>query len=436
MPTSLIEKIKKEVKNLDFFSLGNSAVIYYFLMFFVLPLSVFLHLPSKFIEYFIGQGMPVLTFWTVFCLVIGIFSFIIGYWLFNFIGKNRKIPNVFKKEWNLKKVGNVFTFVFIAGLVVKTIRIFGGGYFYLNINPSLTNSPFYSLIGLLYWLGPIALAIAFGCYFYLFKIGSSRYRTWKFISWAVFLFEFVYGFFSGSRANAIIPILIYLITKHYLFNRSYRRAITTTFFILLILMPLQNFYKNPQISFKSYSKIFDHQIKLELKGIQQFVFDSSIGRIDQSRILSAVFEKTEKFLHGETFLELLTSFGPPRFIWKNKPLSVNSLGNQYGREIGILGPNDFQTSINPTMPGDWYMNFGIGGIIFGMFLIGMIFRLIYNYLILETNNSLSGVMIYSIFWIQIIKGMENYIAPVYAGLVKTFVILILIHIFLARKAKS
>ena len=87
MPTFLIEKIKKGVKNLDLFGLGNSAVIYYFLMFFALPLSVFLRLPSKFIEYFIGQGMPVLTLWTVFCLIIGIFSFIIGYWFLNVIGK-------------------------------------------------------------------------------------------------------------------------------------------------------------------------------------------------------------------------------------------------------------------------------------------------------------------------------------------------------------
>ena len=200
-------------------------------------------------------------------------------------------------------------------------------------------------------------------------------------------------------------------------------------------MPLQ-IYKNPQVSFKNYFETFDHQIKLELKGIQKFVFDSSIGRIDQSRVLSAVFEKTEKFLHGETFLELLTSFGPPRFIWKNKLFSINILGNKYGRQIGILGPNDFQTSINPTMIGDWYMNFGIVGIIFGMFLMGMIFRFIYNYLILETNNSLSGVMIYSVFWIQIIRGMENYIAPVYAGLMKMFVVLILIHVFLTWKAKN
>ena len=88
------------------------------------------------------------------------------------------------------------------------------------------------------------------------------------------------------------------------------------------------------------------------------------------------------------------------------------------------------------MVGDWYMNFGLAGIILGMFFMGMLFRLIYEYLIKRTGISFSGVMIYSILWLNIIKGMEDWIAPVYAGLVKIFILLLIIHYFLIKRGKA
>ena len=79
-----------------------------------------------------------------------------------------------------------------------------------------------------------------------------------------------------------------------------------------------------------------------------------------------------------------------------------------------------------------YLNFGVWGIIFGMLFFGTLFRFIFDFFIGKSNFSLSGIVIYSIFWIQIIKGTEDWIAPVWAGLVKLFVILLIIHLFLAK----
>ncbi len=179
-------------------------------------------------------------------------------------------------------------------------------------------------------------------------------------------------------------------------------------------------------------KVSEKSNKIELKNIEQFAFDSSLGRLNQSKSIFKVFEKTDKFLYGKSLLNFFISLGPPRFIWKDKPV-INASGNEFGRTYGIIDPDNFQTSVAPTIVGDLYMNFSVWGIIFGMLFFGWLFRIIFDLLIKESNVSLSGVIIYSVFWIQIIKGTEDWIAPVWAGLVKLLVILLIIHFFLATK---
>lgn len=430
-----LNNIKTAIKNLDFFELGNSFVFYFILMFGIMPLAAFFRLPSKYVEYFINQDISIFNAKIFTFLLIGILFFILGYKFFNFQRTTEKISQIFKKEWSFKRTLRVFLIVFFFGFIIKSIKIFSDGYSHIERSQNFVNSPFYSLIGLLDWLGPTALAIAFIYYFYLFKIGDLRYKIWKFIALSVFIFEFGYGFFSSSRFSAIIPIMIYLITRHYVYRRDFRRTIIIIVLILFVLMPIQNFYRTPQNLFAGYSVLTNHHYKTTSLSVSQYAFDSSIARISQSWILSAIFEKNDEFLYGQTFKEFLTSFGPPRFIWKNKPLSINHYGNEFGRHFGILNSDDFVTSIGPTIIGDWYMNFGLPGIIFGMLFFGAIFRFIYDCLIKNTGGSFSGVIIYSVIWIQIIKGTEDFIAPVWAGLVKLLVILIVIHFALATKKK-
>ena len=158
-------------------------------------------------------------------------------------------------------------------------------------------------------------------------------------------------------------------------------------------------------------------------------------RINQSTIISGVLKNSQPFLYGKTFKELLFAFGPPRFLWNNKHLSMNADGNAFGHKIHVLDDSDLKTSVGPTIIGDWYINFGLAGIIFGMFLMGIIFRFIYNYLIKNTESSLSGIMIYSVLWVQIVKGIEDWIAPVYVGIIRITVILIIIHLLMIKKTK-
>ncbi|MBI5079279.1 oligosaccharide repeat unit polymerase [Candidatus Wolfebacteria bacterium] len=430
-----LENIKKKNLNFDYFELGNSAALYYILIFLLLPLIVPLALilnnNSVYVKYIFSQNVPVYSIETFIYLLIGILFLLLGYKFFSFKNLTFKISNLFKKDWDFKRTFLVFSIVFLINIFIKAIRIFNGGYFHLRESQNFINGKFYSLIGLLDWFGPISLAMAFTYYFFLYKTNDYRYKIWQKIAWAAFLVEFFYGFFSLNRFRAIIPVIIYLIVRHYVYDRSFKRIIIFGILIFFILMPVANFYKNPG---NFYFSAGSYKNKTELEH-WQFIFESSIGRFNQSKIILNVFDKTDKFLHGKSLENFFISLGPPRFIWKNKPIT-NDGGNKFGRKYGIISPDNFQTSVGPTIIGDLYMNFGIMGIALGMLFFGALFRFIFDSLIGKTNILLSGVVIYSVFWIQIIKGSEDFIAPVWAGLIKLFVILLFIHFLLVGFKKN
>lgn len=423
-----LKKAKDKIADFDFFELGNSFLLYYVLIFGLLPLAIVLDPNSKYVKYVLAQGTPIFDVRILIYLLAGILSFWVGYQFLNFKRPTFKNFNFLNDKWKNKNVIFVFSFVFLANIFVKAIRILNGGYFHYSKSLEFVSSKFYSLIGLLDWFGPIALAIAFSYYFYLYKNNDRRYKVWQIISWMVFAVEFSFGFFSLSKFSAIIPIIVYLIVKQFVYKRSFLRVVIAGLVVLFVLIPTMNFYKS-RINFYSYDvskgKIY------EVKDKGQFIIDSSIGRVNQSKIIFNVFEKTDRFLYGKSLLNFFISLGPPRFIWKDKPI-INAGGNDFGREYGIINPDNYQTTVGPTIVGDWYMNFGVWGIIFGMLFFGFLYRFIFDLFIKKTDNSLSGVVIYTVFWIQIIKGTEDWIAPVWAGLVKLFVIFLVIHFFLVN----
>jgi len=76
---------------------------------------------------------------------------------------------------------------------------------------------------------------------------------------------------------------------------------------------------------------------------------------------------------GKTYLPLVYIF--PRFIFPWKPQNY-SIGQEFGHRYGLLQPHDFTTAYNTPQLIEMYANFGIWGVIIGMFLMGIIYRLI------------------------------------------------------------
>lgn len=424
---------KINFSNLDIFSLGNSAIAYYFIIFYLMPILAFLGVSIKF-----APASLIIPYKALGYVAVGLVFFIIGYFNKLPVLASKKLPNNFGRKWNFSKALWVFGIIFLFGLVIKAARIFGGGYYHIEVSPFFVQGPFYNLIGTLDWLSYIALAIAFISYFQLKKIGDYRYKIWRFLAWGSLLFEIFYALPSCSRMEIITPLIIYLIVRWYILEKNFWNIFLVAGMIAIFVFPVGNICRHPKalIGYQENSTFSGESPVSLVLNSGRFAADSFLSRINQSVILSAIINNPQPLEYGKSLREILFVFGPPRFIWENKPLSVNASGNDLGHRLGILGSDNHITSIGPTIVGDWFINFGLAGIIFGMLLIGMLFRLIYEYLIKCTGMSLSGVMIYSVFWIQIIKGMEDWIAPVYVGLIRMFIILLIIHFLISEKQQK
>jgi hypothetical protein len=80
-----------------------------------------------------------------------------------------------------------------------------------------------------------------------------------------------------------------------------------------------------------------------------------------------------KFLNGLSYETII--YKPiPRFIYKNKPRE--EWGNAYGKLYKILNAEDFSTSWNFPILSEFYSNFGLKGVIFGMLILGLITKVL------------------------------------------------------------
>lgn len=431
--------IGNKLKNLQLFELGNSVVLYYLLIFYLRPVLVLLGLPNEFplTPYHINySAMGYIT--------LGLIFFIIGY--YNKISAScaAKIQNPFKKEWNVSRARSVFGILFLTGLGIKLFRVFNGMYVSGSEPSFFTHSSFVNSIGFLDWLGYIALVIAFISYFQLKKNNDAHYKLWRILAWGAFAVEIVYALPSCVRANVVIPIVLYFIVRFLLVKIDYKMIFFAGLGIALVLFPLGNLCRHPQIMgmYNTPPTIQDSALQEAAPSPQEtlaraasftiyFIAESFLSRIDQSNVITGIIEHPQPLLYGKPLLNFFVSLGPPRFLWENKPI-ITADGNAFGHVIGVLAPSNMNTFVGATVVGDWYINFGIGGIIIGMFFMGLLFRIIYDYCIVRTNVSSSGVLLYSIAWVQIMRGFEDSIAPVYAGLVKVMILLFMIVLVLQK----
>ena len=121
--------------------------------------------------------------------------------------------------------------------------------------------------------------------------------------------------------------------------------------------------------------------KVEAEGAAATVQDGweiIAGRSANLDLLADVVRQTGStvpFWEGETYLSLV-GFAVPRFLWPNKP--TKTLGQDFGHRYGYLDSWDTWTSINLPFLIEFYANFGEIGVLIGMVIVGVLYRLLDN----------------------------------------------------------
>jgi hypothetical protein len=141
-----------------------------------------------------------------------------------------------------------------------------------------------------------------------------------------------------------------------------------------------------------YKATFDHYTNNEFTSSDGFDV-GVVNRIGHSLIVFVdVIHMTPEqvpYWLGESYRTLWTSF-IPRFLWHGKPQAT--IGNDFGHRYMRLDLEDTNTSENlPWLP-EFYANFGMLGLMAGMFAVGLLFRFLVQKLSVPISCSIEYVL--------------------------------------------
>ena len=173
--------------------------------------------------------------------------------------------------------------------------------------------------------------------------------------------------------------------------------------------------------------------KVDAQGVGSTVGDGwkiVAGRSANLDLLADVIRQTGTtvpFWGGETYLSLV-GFAVPRFIWPSKP--TKTLGQDFGHRYGYLDTWDTWTSINLPFLVEFYANFGEIGVLIGMVVVGVLYRLLDN----ELNRPRQPlqVTICSLVLLVPLLNIESDFSLVFGGLFMSGVALWALLIALAQ----
>lgn len=105
-------------------------------------------------------------------------------------------------------------------------------------------------------------------------------------------------------------------------------------------------------------------------------WEVAVSRSATLDLLAIVVHMTPRdipYWGGETYVWLMGVW-VPRVIWPSKP--TMTLGQDFGHRYNFLHPTDVYTSINLPFLVEFYANFGAAGVLAGMFIVGLLYRLL------------------------------------------------------------
>lgn len=282
---------------------------------------------------------------------------------------SRQASNWITQEWRPGATLIVGLVLWIAGYVSTAVWQFGFADRLGSKDISATAAMAITTFRMLHPVGVALIAYAY--------VSQSR-RSLLFVVLLVIAAEFVLGFVADSKELAIRALLILILAKILIQGFVPWRwigigavLVATTFSIFYAyrfevlqtraqsrLEAIENFAEN-------LDKALDSKVASKSGGLESF-----LGRVSLKPTMEIIVARTGDdvpFQRGYTIGLLFNAF-VPRLIWPDKPDS--SVGQLFNRQFSIS--EDPDTFISATHMGELYWNYGWGGLIVGMFVIGAV----------------------------------------------------------------
>lgn len=216
--------------------------------------------------------------------------------------------------------------------------------------------------------------------------------------------------FSFLRINMIMPVVFAVLGLAYTYRWRFLSStkIIPLAAVLLLFLSIFVVFGNIRDNISvGVERVFVIKERLQSQDDENsFTF---IGRMSTINQLTQIVRLTDEngFYNGAS-LDYLSYVFIPRFMWEEKPLVAK--GQWFASEIGQgrwLESGRYSNSINMTIPGELYLNFGWVGMVIGCFLAGIILGLIHRAVAGGgAYDLLGGAILAYLLWVAVTAGAD------------------------------
>jgi len=288
-----------------------------------------------------------------------------------------------------------FGYYVVGRVILKNIKPFK---FYFDESPQIAEKIGWTCLGVFFVLLPISKVIELTTIYYMIapmrEIALALFallflqRKLSVLGRVAFLIVLLPSYFIEAFASSQLAWVftsLILLSSIYMYVRKripYFIVIFATLFFFFF-QPVKNQYRqilwstegermsNLELSAEFVDLAMQHAQGQNMDTSDFFL--TSSYRLNHLSTFAAIWRATPervKFFMGETYAPMMTKF-IPRDLWPEKPNDL--LGtNGWALRYGFI--NSTKTAYNlPWLP-EFYMNFGITGIVFGMLLVGIFLK--------------------------------------------------------------
>ena len=167
---------------------------------------------------------------------------------------------------------------------------------------------------------------------------------------------------------------------------------------------------------------------LQCKKVYNYRMERRLGHsIESLLIVTSMTPKIVPYWDGYSY-EILKSKIIPRIFWKNKP--QDGLGNEFGRRYKILFDTNITTSWNMPILNEFYVNYGKKGVIFGMFMIGLLFSLINKVFTIKRIKNTETIIAFFIFVPMFF--IESHASLIFGSIIQSYIFVMILSFILLK----
>ena len=403
---------------LGVFSLGLSFSVYYVLQYLLTPLiwwavrdNSYFELANDTFFHLYSKGLVIATEESITYSLIGLGSFLFAYHSVPTRISGAGIP-FFSGGWHLSRVILVAGGLFVLGFALKAVKIaLGANIAFGALQVSLISNPklaFFLSLNWFHYLGFLITNIAYREANHYSHPEADRLRRFA------YLINFIFigcSLLSGSKAGTLFPILSLLIIRQYYVPLSIKKTIGVSVVLVVFVLAVKAIIT---------SVVQGGDTATEFWGDMLYLL---FYRINLSWVIAAIVDYGNDLFPDGTLGQFWVDFA---FYSISKQNVLD--GNVFGQALGLISDEDAVTGVAVTNIGDFFINFGLLGVVLGFAMNGALFRLFFETCL---DRKPLYVLFYAAIWPILMHGLESPISVLYSTALKMLALCLVLHFSLA-----